>query len=189
MKRLVIMTVGKTHSGKTTFAKALEKELTNSLIIDQDNHAVFLNTFYKNLLPTEGPNTLKHSLSQLIVNYAITQTNFHLILCNANRNKKGRLSLLEKLFNQNDFIRILVHFDLPDNILQERVTKSERSTNIFRGRYTSFEEVLMKQQAEEVVDPVEDEVDYLFVVKDSSEVDAVIEEIMFLAKSEKPLIM
>lgn len=29
MKRLVIMTVGKTHSGKTTFAKALEKELLN----------------------------------------------------------------------------------------------------------------------------------------------------------------
>ncbi len=29
MKRLAIMTVGKTHSGKTTFAKALEKELSN----------------------------------------------------------------------------------------------------------------------------------------------------------------
>jgi polynucleotide 5'-kinase involved in rRNA processing len=26
MKRLVIMTVGKTHSGKTTFARDLEKE-------------------------------------------------------------------------------------------------------------------------------------------------------------------
>lgn len=27
MKRFVIITVGKTHSGKTTFARALEKEL------------------------------------------------------------------------------------------------------------------------------------------------------------------
>jgi hypothetical protein len=39
MKRLVIITVGKTHSGKTTFAKALEQQLHNSLVIDQDNHA------------------------------------------------------------------------------------------------------------------------------------------------------
>lgn len=33
------MTVGKTHSGKTTFAKALEQQLPCSLVIDQDNHA------------------------------------------------------------------------------------------------------------------------------------------------------
>lgn len=35
MKRLVIITVGKTHSGKTTFAKELEKELPHSSIMDQ----------------------------------------------------------------------------------------------------------------------------------------------------------
>ncbi|CAG9614046.1 hypothetical protein BACCIP111899_03273 [Bacillus rhizoplanae] len=51
MKRLVIITVGKTHSGKTTFARALEKELNNSSVMDQDNHAEFINTFYKNLQP------------------------------------------------------------------------------------------------------------------------------------------
>ena len=34
MKRLVIMTKGKTHSGKTTFGKQLEKELPNSIVID-----------------------------------------------------------------------------------------------------------------------------------------------------------
>lgn len=41
MKRLVIITVGKTHSGKTTFARMLEKRLTNSIVMDQDNHAAF----------------------------------------------------------------------------------------------------------------------------------------------------
>ena len=45
MTRLVILTVGKTHSGKTTFAKALEKELPNSVVIDQGNHAEFLQTY------------------------------------------------------------------------------------------------------------------------------------------------
>jgi Tfp pilus assembly ATPase PilU len=46
MKRLVIITVGKTHSGKTTFARALEKELNNSFVMDQDNHAEFINTYH-----------------------------------------------------------------------------------------------------------------------------------------------
>ena len=54
MNRFVIMTVGKTHSGKTTFAKALEKELVNSVVVDQDNHAEFLHTHYKKLLPQQG---------------------------------------------------------------------------------------------------------------------------------------
>ncbi len=44
MKRLVIMTVGKTHSRKTTFARLLEQELGNSFVMDQDNHAEFINT-------------------------------------------------------------------------------------------------------------------------------------------------
>jgi uridine kinase len=54
MKRLVIMTVGKTHSGKTTFARALEQELNNSFVMDQDNHAEFINTFMKNCNLNKG---------------------------------------------------------------------------------------------------------------------------------------
>ena len=54
MKRFVIITVGKTHSGKTTFAKALEKELPHSFVMDQDNQAEFINTHYEKLQPAEG---------------------------------------------------------------------------------------------------------------------------------------
>jgi predicted kinase len=133
MKRLMIMTVGKTHSGKTTFARALEKELNNSFVMDQDNHVKFINAFYDKLQPTQGPNTLKHAVSRLIVDYAIENTNLHIIVCNSNRSRKGRLKLLEELFNKNQFVRILVHFDIPSEVLQARVTQSQRSTNIFRG--------------------------------------------------------
>ncbi len=49
MKRFVIITVGKTHSGKTTFAKALEKELPHSFVMDQDNQAEFINTHYEKI--------------------------------------------------------------------------------------------------------------------------------------------
>ncbi|MDN4608570.1 AAA family ATPase [Sporosarcina highlanderae] len=182
MKRLVIITVGKTHTGKSTFAKHLEKELDNSFIMDQDNHAEFVNTYYEKLQPKSGPNTLKHSISRLIVDYAKKHTDFHIIASNSNRTKKGREFLLKEIYPENEFLRILVHFDIPDEILHERVTNSQRSTNIFRGPYSNFEEVLVRQQAEshldDFIDPVEGEADYLFKIKDNEEVESVIKEIV-----------
>ncbi|WP_377888000.1 AAA family ATPase [Alkalihalobacillus sp. R86527] len=186
MKRLAITTVGKTHSGKTTFAKALEKKLKKSLVMDQDNQAEFINRFYKQLQPKEGPNTLKHALSKLIVDYAIKHSDYHLIVCNSNRSRKGRFYLLEELFNRNDFYRIIVHFNIPDDVLMNRVRQSQRSTNIVRGDYSNFEEVLVSQQAdslkEDVVDPVEDEADHLFVITDNEQVDSVIQKIISIAQ-------
>lgn len=187
MKRLVIITVGKTHSGKTTFANALEKQLSNSFVMDQDNHAEFINKYYKNLQPKQGPNTLKHSLSKLIVDYAKENTDFHFIICNSNRSRKGRVYLLEELFTIDEFVRILVHFDIPDDVLEERVIQSQRSTNIFRGAYSKFEEVLVRQQIEsfkeDVVDPIEGEADHLFVINDNEQVNSVIQKIVQISES------
>ncbi|GAB6438811.1 AAA family ATPase [Bacillus cereus] len=190
MKRFVMITVGKTHSGKTTFAKALEKELSHSFVMDQDNQAEFINAHYEKLQPTEGANTFKHGLSKFIVDYAKEHTSLHLIICNSNRSKNGRLYLLNELFPQNEYVRILVHFDIPDEVLYERVARSTRSTNIFRGSYSSFKEVLDRQHAEslheDVVDPIENEADYLFVIRNSKDVNPTIEEIVHLAKDLSP---
>ncbi|MFC5603798.1 AAA family ATPase [Sporosarcina koreensis] len=185
MKRLAVITVGKTHSGKTTFARSLEQKLNNSIVMDQDNHGAFINTYYRNLQPKTGPNTLKHAISQLIVDYAKEQSDCHLIICNSNRSRKGRAYLLEQLFPANEFIRILVHFDVPDHILQTRVTNSQRDTNIFRSA-SNFEEVLERQNAdslkEDVVDPVEGEADHLFVIKDCGDVSDTIQRIIMIEK-------
>ncbi|WNF24939.1 AAA family ATPase [Mesobacillus jeotgali] len=186
LRRLVIITVGKTHSGKTTFARALEKELQNSMVIDQDNHAEFINSYYKALQPTQGPNTLKHAIYKLVVHYAIEQTNYHLIICNTNRSRIDRSFLFEELFPKDDFIQIIVHFDIPYEVLQGRVTESQRSTNIFRGAYSNFVEVLQKQQTDslkdDVMDPVEDEADHLFVITDNTQCESVILEILQIAR-------
>ena len=87
MKRFVIITVGKTHSGKTTFARELEKEFPHSFVMDQDNQAEFINAHYEKLQPAEGANTFKHGLSKFIVDYAKEHTSLHLIICNSNRSK------------------------------------------------------------------------------------------------------
>ncbi|WP_091177072.1 AAA family ATPase [Paenibacillus sp. 1_12] len=185
MKRLVIITVGKTHSGKTTFAKALEQQLQQSLVIDQDNHADFINTYYKALLPRQGPNIIKYNITQTIVDYAVNVTPFHLILCNSNRSRKGRLDLLSH-FKNKSFHSILVNFDIPDHVLQARVTNSQRSTNVFRSAST-FEEVLIRQQADshkvDVVAPTEGEADHLFVIKSADDVQSVIERIVHIAQA------
>ncbi|MDF9557341.1 AAA family ATPase [Bacillus tropicus] len=190
MKRLVIITVGKTHSGKTTFAKALEKELPHSFVMDQDNQAEFINTHYEKLQPAEGPNTFKHGLSKFIVDYAKEHTSLHLIISNSNRSRNSRMYLLNELFQKEEYVRILVHFDIRDDVLYERVSRSTRSTNIFRGGYSNFKEVLDRQQDEllheDVVDPIENEADYLFVIRNSKDVNSTIEEIVHLAKVLSP---
>ncbi|WP_417900201.1 AAA family ATPase [Bacillus haimaensis] len=182
MKRLMILTVGKTHSGKSTFARLLEKELNNSIVMDQDNHAEFINTYYRKMQPKQGPNTLKHAISRLIVDYAKEQTDSHLIICNSNRYKKGREYLLNELFPTEEFVRILVHFDIPDYVLQARVSQTERNTKIFRSAST-FEEVLRRQQTEVVTDPTEGESEYFFVIRDSEEVKNVIQTIVEISHS------
>ncbi len=173
------MTVGTTHSGKTTFAQALEQQLQGSVVIDQDNHAEFINTYYRALQPRQGPNTLKFSVTQTIVDYAVNQTDLHLILSNSNRARMVRLDLLT-YFQGHGFRSILVHFKLPERILHERVANSRRSKSIFR-KAASFSEVLDRQLAERnVIDPTEDEADHLFVIEDSSEVDSVIQSILHI---------
>lgn len=185
MKRLVIMTVGKTHSGKTTFAKALEKKMPNSIVVDQDNHAEILQTYYPALIPKQGANTIKYALTQTIVDYAVNETNCHVILCNSNRNRKGRLNLLE-YYREKEFVSILVDFDIPDHILKERIRKSRRSTTILRT-VSSFEEVLAQQQNENhinnMVTPSKSEADHLFSIKNADEIESVISKIIELSQN------
>ena len=184
MRRFVIITVGKTHSGKTTFARLLENKLEDTIVMDQDIHAELINKYYKKLQPKTGPNTLKHAISKLIVDYTVVNTNYHLIISNSNRSIHDREYLLKELFPKDNFIRIIVHFNIPDHILLARVENSNRNTNIFRGA-TSFKQVLTRQQEEsnrdDIVDPTEKEADYLFVVKDGMEVEAVIGKIVRIA--------
>ncbi|MGF2616127.1 ATP-binding protein [Rossellomorea vietnamensis] len=176
MDRFLIMTIGKTHSGKSTFAKLLEKQLNNSLVIDQDHHADFINTHYKRLLPENGPNTLKTSITKSIVEYAVKNTPFHLILCNANLNRESRLKVLE-YYHKKGFSSILVYFKLPDEVLEQRIASSSRRTNIFRSAST-FQEVLIRQNQANDNSPCRGEADYLFEIGEPEQAFHVIDEIL-----------
>ncbi|MCM3496935.1 ATP-binding protein [Paenibacillus lactis] len=180
MRRLVIMTVGKTHSGKTTFAKELESVLQQAVVIDQDNHAEFINSHYKKLRPIEGPNTLKFSVTNAIVKYAIEESNFHIILSNSNLSKSRRTNVLRH-FQDKGFESIIVYFDLPTDLLKERVIKTQRSKAIFRSA-SSFLEVLERQENSTLIQPSKDEANYLFDIKDSSSTMEIIQQIKVISE-------
>lgn len=176
MNRIVVVTVGKTHCGKTTFAKQLESQLQNAIIIDQDNHAAFINAYYQSLRPKEGPNTLKYAVTQTIVDYAANQTDYHVILCNSNLTRKDRKDVLD-YFRGKGFISILVYFDIPDDVLLVRIAENQRSKDIFRNAST-FGEVLARQQKNEESAPEKSEAVHLLIVNRSEQdIPVVIEKI------------
>lgn len=182
MNRLLVMTVGKTHSGRSTFGQDLAGRLGNACVIDQDNHAAFVNTYYQALLPKHGLNLLKYSLSETVIDYALIRTDVHVILCNAYRSRAGRSKLLNK-FRAHGFTTVLVNFDLPDEVLTARVANTTRSTAVLRSA-SSFAEVLTRQRAESgkggVTPPEVGEADFMFRLEHSQEVPSVIDQILEL---------
>lgn len=178
--RFIIMTVGMTHSGKMTFATELETVMSpDAIVIDQDNHAAFINTHYRKLRPSEGPNTLKFSITQTIVAYAVEHSHLHLILSNSNLHEPSRREVL-RYFQEKGFKSVLVYFDLPFNMLEERVETTQRSKTIFRNA-SSFQEVLERQKGMKAEQPGPNEGDYLFVIKDPSDIPAILEQIRDLS--------
>ncbi|MCA0969319.1 ATP-binding protein [Halobacillus litoralis] len=182
MRRLAVITVGRTHSGKSTFARRLERRLKEAVVVDQDHHAAFINRYYEKLQPEEGPNTLKHGLSQFIVRYATEHTKAHLIIASANLQEDGRKEMMETFFPIEYFYRVIVYFDIPDKVLEKRVGESKRDTGIFRGDYSNFAQVLERQRMESVGGgmPEDGEADQVFVIHDEEDADATIEQIIQL---------
>ncbi|WP_010275539.1 ATP-binding protein [Paenibacillus senegalensis] len=181
MNRLVVMTVGKTHSGKTTFAKELESILQHAVVIDQDNHAEFINEHYKKLRPNEGPNTLKFTITNAIVDYAVAHSDFHLILSNSNLNKQGRSNHL-KFFHDRGFVSIIVYFELPLELLKERVETTQRSKTIFRSA-SSFMEVLERQEMLNPEKPSKEEANYLFVIHNPDDAAEIMQQIKEISQN------
>lgn len=177
LKRLVILTIGKTHSGKSTFSKMLEAYLPNSIIIDQDNHAAFINTYYKKLQLENSPNHLKIGLSNYMLHYTVQKTNLHIILCNSNIKRADRTELMESYFPQEQFSRIIIHFNLKDEVLQKRIFESKRSTTIFRDPTLTFEQLLARQH-NNVEPPQIDEADYIITVDEDTNLQDIVYRII-----------
>lgn len=173
-KRFCILTIGKTHSGKSTFARKLEQVCSNCIVIDQDIQAEFLQSTYPKLVPTDGENLIKYALSETIVQYAMLHTNLHLILCNANLSDEGRAALMKRITKEG-FKVIIVKFDIPYEVLKERVRTSNRDATILRT-IDSYED-LLERQKKLILPENLDRLHQEFVVRCEKDVAGVIQSI------------
>lgn len=170
--RTVLLTIGPTHAGKTTFARQLAQRLPASLVIDQDLQARFLLEHYPDLVPTEGPNQIKHDLTGWLIEQAITSSVETIILCNANTSRIGRKQLLDP-FSRSTFRSILVWFDLPEVTIADRLTHSKRDGREIRGD-SSYYDIYQRQRIEP---PVSGEADQIVRLRSTEDVDTFLDHV------------
>ena len=181
-KRIAIVMVGKTHSGKTTFAEILSKKIPESIILQTDPFAEFLNKNYpKEInLDIEHDGTfrkpsLKFKLFQEVFNHVVNQKNFIPILANSNMHQKARTQIIEDL-KRNSYYVIGIYLNLPEKILRSRIKKAKRDTRVL-SLSKDFDEVLSRQE-NIFIEPQTGEFDSFFEITDQEQVEDVIESIV-----------
>lgn len=160
MKRLVIITVGKTHSGKTTFARALEKSYPtlslwikiiklNLLTRIMKNYSrlkvlIHLSTVFQNSLLIMRKNIQIYTLL-FVIPIAV----------------KRKILFTKRIISIEWICTHISSFWHSRWCTLRKSGSKHAKYEYFRGGYSSFKEVLDRQQTEslhdDVVDPVENE--------------------------------
>ena len=145
------MCVGYTHSGKTTFARKLTKELTNIVLLDNDEIASFINSQYPTAVFSDynkikrnfkEPN-LKFLLSKDILKFCL-RAGLNIIHASGNLGKDARLVILNNAKKHNYKI-ITIYFNLPKELILSRIKITKKSKNCFKLS-KSWAQVLKKQE-------------------------------------------
>lgn len=173
----LIMFIGKTHSGKTTFAKKIAKKNINVLVLEADPIALFMHDHFPRLRKNEDKNydgsfkklALKFQILILFIKTAM-QLKMKIILSNSNIWKKGR-NLVFKMCKKFNYKVIGVYFDFPEYFLINRINKSTRTINILNTS-KNFHELIIKQRAR-VQPPNPEDFDKFFVIKSESDLKKV----------------
>ncbi len=168
----LIMFIGKTHSGKTTFAKEIEKEC-NIIILEADPIALFMNEYFPKLRECDDKShtssfkniSLKYKTFLLFVEFAMS-LNKTILLSNSNMWSNGR-KLIFKLAKKFDYKIIGVYFDLPENLLFERVKNSKRDEAVLRVS-KDFNDLIINQRTRMEI-PISKDFDKFFVIKSAED--------------------
>ncbi len=179
----VIMTVGKTHSGKTTFGKKIASKVKNSCLLDSDEIAIFLKSKFYDLYTSDfiyGSNKLSDGyylkLKVLLDIYThALKTNFPIISTSANSKKELRKMVVDSAREAGREV-ILVFFNWPEEVLRNRIEKSNRSKKCLVVS-EDFGEVLNKQN-KSFETPRKEETDYYFEINSEESYKKVLKEII-----------
>jgi predicted kinase len=163
----LIMFIGKTHSGKTTFAKELEKE--NIIILEADPIALFMKEHFPKLRENDNKHhnssfneiSIKYKTFLLFLEFAMS-LNKTIILSNSNMYEDGRKFIFNLCKNFN-YKNIGVYFDFPEDFLIERIKKSKRTTAILNVS-RDFNDLIINQRTRMEI-PSPNDFEKFFVIK------------------------
>ena len=182
------MTVGKTHSGKTTFGKKLAQKIKNNILIDNDQIAEFLKENYENLYSPDflkdsikwsSGAYLKQSLVKTIFRFAL-KTNLFIISTGANSTKRLRKSLVT-LARKNNRKVIIISFNLSEKVLLSRINKSKRSKKCL-CHSKDFRDLLLNKQSIKFESANKSESDYYFEINKVANVNEVLDKVLKIVK-------
>ncbi|MDO8529824.1 MAG: ATP-binding protein [bacterium] len=178
-KKYVVMCVGYTHTGKTTFAKALVKKHPNTIQIDSDEIAVFTKEKYPLVVESSYNKTRPDfkNLKMFIfkdVYDASLKTGFNIILSNGNLAKKTR-SFVARKAKKEGYGLITIYFNLPEDIILKRLEKTEKSNKVFIQSKT-WAEVFNRQKKYSQFPPSKKNTIY-FEIKDDADHEIVMKEL------------
>jgi len=184
----VVMTVGKTHSGKTTFGKELATKLKKACVLDSDVLAEFLKTTYPSLYNVDYNRDnneftqwyyLKLSLMIEIFKRAL-KTDVTVISTAANSNKGIRKRA--RILSHKEWRKIImVYFNRPEKILLDRIANSGRS-KLCLTHSKDFKDLLLNRQSKIFEIPNPKEADIFFEINDDKSWKAVQSKILKLLK-------
>ena len=188
--KYIIITVGKTHSGKTTFGKDMKEKLSDAIIFDSDELGDFLKTTYpwlydEEILPMHTQERNRGGQLQIEVRLKIleqaSKTQLPLIITAAHAHRSAR-EICRNMAKENGRIMILVYFNYSEEVLLERIKKSERNKVplVFSKTY---ENLLLKKQKEKFETPTPDETDIFFEVTDEISLEQTKQKILNLIHS------
>ena len=147
----LIMFIGKTHSGKTTFAKELEELKKDLLVLEADPIALFMRENFPKLRELDDKEhsgafknaSLKYRMFLLLLEFSMSFGRT-IILSNSNMYERGR-KLVFKLAKKYKYKVIGVYFDFPEEFLIDRIKKSKRTTKILRVS-KDFSDLIINQR-------------------------------------------
>ncbi len=181
------MCVGFSHSGKTTFAKELTKEISDLVNTDNDVIASFLYQNYPLLVfcdynkqkrTFKNPG-LKFLLFKELFKFCL-KTGLNVIHSSGNINKGSR-NFIKDQAKKNGYKLITVYFNLPKEVILNRIKHSKKDKNIFIHS-KSWTEALGRQERIAELPPSKKNTIY-FEIKDDSDYKRAFTEIKKILKS------
>lgn len=192
--KYVIMCVGHTHTGKTTFARKLANDVSNLVIVDNDDLAAFVNKKYS-IAASSPYNKIKRNFKEPNLKFLLSRNIFkfclraglNIIQSSGNLGKDAR-TLIRNDAKKYHYNLITIYFNLPKSIILKRLSKTKKNIKCLLHS-KNWPEVMDKQENYAQLPPSQKNTIY-FEIKNNNdykkvfkEVERLIEKIWLLKKS------